>query len=99
MKKLAIILLAAFLPGCATYAVPVGVVRVEPAPAVVYPQPVYRPVYPVAVSPPVVYRPAPVIVQPQPVIVRPQPVVVYRQPMIYTNPVYGGYGYRRPYYP
>jgi hypothetical protein len=91
MKKLAIILLAALLPGCATYAVPVGVVRVEPAPVVVYPQPVYRPVYPVAVSPPVVYRPAPVVVQQQ-------PVVVYRQPMVYTGPVYGSYGYRRGYY-
>lgn len=77
MKNLTIILLAAILPGCATYAVPVGVVRVEPAPVVVYQQPV---VY----QRPVVYRPPPpVVVYQPPVVYRPPPVVVYPQPVIY----------------
>ena len=80
MKKIAILVLAVMLPGCATYAVPVGVVRVEPAPVVVYPQPVYRPVYrPV----PIYATTAPVVFYQPPVVYRSPPVVVYPQPVIY----------------
>lgn len=89
MKKLVILALAVMLPGCATYAVPVGVVRVEPAPVVVYPQPVYRPVPIYATTPPVVYR-QPVVVQQQPVVVYRQPIVVAPQPVI-IQPRYRAY--------
>lgn len=40
IKKFAVLMLGYVVAGCAAYSVPVGIVQVQPAPAVVYSSPV-----------------------------------------------------------